>query len=168
MTKQTLRSVPQSLQPYYDAVVALTDTFCNDHLTEEYAVLARDLAAALSRKRPSPLTRGQQKTWACAILYTLGRVNFLFDKSQTPFLSAYKLCELCGVGPSTASAKANQIEQALGIHVMDPRWFLPSRLEQNPMAWLINVNGIVVDARSAPRPVQEEAFRLGLIPYVPD
>jgi hypothetical protein len=29
------------------------------------------------------------------------------------------------------------------------------------------VNGLIVDARSLPRPMQEEAFRKGLIPYVP-
>ena len=29
------------------------------------------------------------------------------------------------------------------------------------MAWLIQVNGLIVDARKAPREVQEEAFRRG-------
>lgn len=32
---------------------------------------------------------------------------------------------------------------------------------------MITVNGIVMDARQAPREVQEEAFRLGLIPSLP-
>ena len=50
---------------------------------------------------------------------------------------------------------------------MDPNWTLPSRLADNPMAWLIQVNGLIVDARQAPREVQEEAFRRGMIPYLP-
>jgi hypothetical protein len=47
--------VPKHMQAIYDAVVALTDAFCRDHLTDEYRNLARAMAASLSRKRPSPL-----------------------------------------------------------------------------------------------------------------
>jgi hypothetical protein len=35
------------------------------------------------------------------------------------------------------------------------------------MAWMISVNGFVVDARRVQREVQEETFRKGLIPYMP-
>jgi hypothetical protein len=48
-------SVPKAMQAKYDAVVALTDAFCRDHLNEEYCDLARAMTAALCRKRPSPL-----------------------------------------------------------------------------------------------------------------
>ncbi len=51
---------------------------------------------------------------------------------------------------------------------MDMQWTLPSRMEQNPMAWMISVNGFIVDARSLPRSLQEEAYRKGLIPYIPE
>src|SRR3990172_3068436 len=40
-------------------------------------------------------------------------------------------------------------------------------MEENPMAWMISVDGLIVDVRHAPRPIQEEAFRKGLIPYLP-
>lgn len=50
--------VPKQLQPIYDAITVITDGFCNEHLNAEYAQLSRQLAAALSRKRPSPLLRG--------------------------------------------------------------------------------------------------------------
>ncbi len=49
----------------------------------------------------------------------------------------------------------------------DPHWTLPSRMGDNPLAWLIQVNVLIVDARRAPRDIQEEAFRRGLIPYLP-
>ena len=38
---------------------------------------------------------------------------------------------------------------------------------QNPLAWMIQVNGLIADARRLPREVQEEALRKGLIPYIP-
>jgi len=31
----------------------------------------------------------------------------------------------------------------------------------------VTVNGLLVDARHLPRPLQEEAYRKGLIPYLP-
>jgi len=160
-------AVPHHMQPVFDAVVQLTDRVCTEHLNEEYSHLSRTLAATLCRKRPSPLTRGRTETWACAIVYTLGSVNFLFDKTQTPHLRAGELCALFGVSKSTASAKAKVIMDSLKISPMDPRWCLPSKLADNPLAWMISVNGLLIDARHAPREIQEEALRRGLIPYLP-
>ena len=54
------------------------------------------------------------------------------------------------------------------IGTMDPAWSLPSRIGQNPMAWMIQVNGFLVDARHLQREIQEEALRKGLIPYIPE
>ncbi len=80
--------VPAKLRPQFEAVVDLTDRFCAEHLNDEYAQLSRRAAAALSRKRPSLLERGRSDTWACAIVYALGRVNFLADPSQEPYMNA--------------------------------------------------------------------------------
>ncbi len=159
--------VPAALQSRYDAIVALTDACCQAQLTEEYRDLCRRLTAKLCRKRPSPLVTGQAKTWACGIVYALGRVNFLFDQSQTPSLRADALCAHFGLSASTGSAKSKAILDLLKSGQMDPHWTLPSRLANNPMAWMIQVNGFLVDARQVPREIQEEAFRRGLIPFLP-
>ena len=41
------------------------------------------------------------------------------------------------------------------------------RAAAKPMAWMVSVNGFILDARSLPRRLQEEAYRKGLIPYIP-
>jgi hypothetical protein len=168
MAKQRKDSVPKKMQARYGEIVALTDAFCEKHLTDEYAQLCRKLAAKLSRKRPSPLARGRAQSWAAAILYTIARVNFLFDPSQTPHMRADELCRKMGVSQGTASAKSTQIMDMFGIIQMHPDWTLPSQIDENPMAWMIMVNGLIVDARHMPREIQEVAYRKGLIPYVPD
>ena len=71
------------------------------------------------------------------------------------------------VSQSAGSAKAREIMRLLNIVQLDPRWCLPSRLADNPLVWMIEVNGIVVDVRMMPREFQEKAHRLGLIPFVP-
>jgi hypothetical protein len=160
-------SVPAALRDTYAVITGLTDAFCREHLTDEYATLCRQLTAALARKRPSPLVRGKPEIWACAVVYALGTVNFLFDKSQTPHMRADELCQGFGVSQSGGANKAKLIRDLFDMGQMDPNWCLPSQLGQNPMAWLIEVNGLIVDARYAPPEIQADAYRQGLIPYLP-
>ena len=39
--------------------------------------------------------------------------------------------------------------------------------EKNPLTWMIEINGFVVDLRYMPREVQEVAFAKGMIPHIP-
>lgn len=159
--------VPQKMQPIYNEIVAITNTFCQTHLNQSYADLCCAMAAALSRKRPSPLENGRPKTWAGGIVYAIGQVNFLFDKSTEPFMSSTDLCTRIGVSQGTASGKAKEIREIFDIMPMDPHWCLPELIDSNPMAWMISINGFILDARSASPEIQEAAFQKGLIPYIP-
>jgi hypothetical protein len=158
---------PAAVRPAYDAIVALTDAFCRDHLNAEYEALCRKLAGVLARKRPSPLTRGKAAVWACAAVRVIGWINFLDDSSQTPHLKLTAIDKAFGVAESTGQGKAKAIRDLLKIRQFDFRWMLRQRVEASPMAWMISVDGFVVDARHLRREVQEEAYRKGLIPYVP-
>jgi hypothetical protein len=160
-------SVPTAMRDTFSAITGLTAAFCREYLTEEYATLCRQLTAALARKRPSPLARGKTEIWACAVVYALGTVNFLFDKSQTPYMRADELCQRFGVSQSSGANKAKTIRDLFDMGQMDPNWCLPSQLDQNPLAWLIEVNGLIVDARYVSPAIQAEAYRKGLIPHIP-
>lgn len=50
---------------------------------------------------------------------------------------------------------------------LDPKWTLASKLDSNPMVWMIMVNGFIIDARNAPYEIQEQAYHAGIIPYIP-
>jgi hypothetical protein len=148
-------------------VVARTDAFCREHLNEEYAVLCRRLVEKLARKRPSPLLHGKPETWASGIVRTIGWVNFLGDPSQTPHLKMTDIDKGFGVSEASGSAKSRAIRDLLRVRPFDPEWTLPSRLEDNPLVWMLEVNGLLMDVRQAPREGQEIAFEKGLIPYIP-
>ncbi|MBV9229114.1 MAG: hypothetical protein JOZ18_07355 [Chloroflexi bacterium] len=166
--RSTSQNVPKEMQARFDEIAQLTDAFSQAYLNDEYADLCRQLTATLCRKRPSPLVRGKANTWACGIVHAIGMVNFLFDSSQKPHVPASQIWEYFGLSSSTMQAKSKQIRDLLNIDMMDPDWTLPSMIATNPMAWMIQVNGLIVDARHMPREIQEEAFRKGLIPYIPD
>ncbi|MBS1250284.1 MAG: hypothetical protein MAG431_01877 [Chloroflexi bacterium] len=159
--------VPKKMQTKFDEITALTDAFCEKHLSEEYAELARKMTAKLSRKRPSPLLKGWTKSWACGVVYALGQVNFLFDKSQPLHLEASELGEGFGVASSTGAGKAKLIREMLKINYFDHTWMLPSRIDSSSSVWMVMVNGLIVDIRNMPYEIQEIALEKGLIPYIP-
>ncbi len=161
-------TVPAAMEPRYNEIAALIEAICTEHLNAEYATVCRQMAATLARKRPSPLVGGRANTWAAAIVYTVGSVNFLFDKTQTPHMRADELATIFGVSKSTAANKSREIKTMLNIDIFDSNWTLPSKMDANPVAWMVSINGFIVDVRSMPREVQEEAYRKGLIPYLPD
>jgi hypothetical protein len=160
-------SVPKVMLPVYQKIVGLTDDVCDKHLNSEYRDLARAMTRVLCRKRPSPVASGQPRTWACSIVYALGRINFLSDKSFSPHMTTADLCAAFDVGESTVHAKARAIEKAIGVGPFDPKWTLRSLVEKNPLFWMAEVNGLLVDLRDMPREVQEIAFQDRLIPYIP-
>src|SRR5262249_5621054 len=160
-------TIPTAVQPAHEAIVALTDGFCQEHLGEEAAATCRRMAGLLARKRPSPLTRGKPEGWACGIVRAVSWANFLDDPSLTPHVKSAEIDQAFGVSLATGHAKSKAIRDLLDVNRFDPEWTLPSRMEQNPLAWIISVNGLPIDARNAPREIQEEAYRKGLIPYLP-
>ena len=100
-------------------------------------------------------------------MYALGTVNFLFDKSNLPYMRADELCAAFGVSQSSGANKAKLIRDTLKMYQLDPNWCLLSRMDSNPMIWYLTVNGLIVDVREMPREVQVIAYEKGLIPYIP-
>jgi uncharacterized protein DUF6398 len=156
--------VPGAMHLRVAQILAITDQVCVAHLDHEYAELCRVLVARLGRKRPSPLVRGDVGIWAAGAIYTVGRVNFLFDPSEDPYLTADKLAEQLGVVKSTMANKAGLIVKTLDLGMFEPDLTRVAMLERHPMAWIVQVNGFMVDARTLPVELQDEARRCGLIP----
>jgi len=159
--------VPKEMQFRFADITRHTDVFCQQYLDREYAQLCRELTATLCRKRPSPLIQGKAPTWACGIIHALGMVNFLFDPSQVPHIPARQIWETFDLSSSTMQSKSKRIRDLLGIRPMDPDWSILSMVNQNPLVWMLEVNGLIMDVRRAPREIQEIALRKGLIPYIP-
>jgi len=155
--------VPRALRRDVEEIVALTDELCAEHLDAEYSRLCAALAK-LSRKRPSPLLRGDLRIWAAATIYTVGSVNFLFDRSQPLHLTGDELSDLTGVPKSTMANKAKQIRDLLGLGRLDLEFCRRDMIERHPSAWYVQVDGLIVDARMLPVALQDECRRRGLIP----
>jgi uncharacterized protein DUF6398 len=145
--------IPVAMRAEAGAIIALTDEVCADLLDEDYASLARKVVAKLARKRPAPIQSGRARTWAGAVVYALGQVNFLFDSSTKPYATADDLSAAFGVAKSTLGAKAKQVHDLTKMDYGTPEFLREDMVDANPMVWLIQVDGLLVDApASAAKP----------------
>ena len=76
--------------------------------------------------------------------------------------------EAFDVAESTGQGKSALIRKLLKIEPLDPAWSLRRQLDKNPTAWMIPINGFLVDARILKPEIQAECSRKGLIPYIPE
>lgn len=159
--------VPVSMQEKFDNIGQATDAFCDQYLNDEYKQLIRLALATLSRKRPSPLLKGKDNAWAAGVVHAVGMVNFLFDASQNPHCKVSEIQAHFGVGASTCSSRSKEAREALEMGQISPEWTLASRLDANPLVWMLQINGLMVDVRRMPLEVQEIAYAKGFIPYIP-
>jgi hypothetical protein len=60
--------------------------------------------------------------------------------------------------------KAKRIRELLCLGPLDFEFCRAELLERSPLAWLVEVNGIPMDARTLPPELQAEAYRRGLVP----
>ncbi len=147
-----------------EKIIGLISRFCTEQLDDEYGALCAKLVSRLAPKRPSPLESGQVRVWAGAVVYVIGYVNLLFDPTQLPHLRFAELSRLTSVSKSALVTRGRLIMCLLRIMPLEPEYCRRERLAQNPFAWMVTVNGLLVDARTLPLEVQAELARRGLIP----
>ena len=160
--------VPKAMQQRFNSLCEATDAFSTTHLNEEYKQLIRALLAALCRKRPSPLLRGKLGTWAAAAVHAIGTANFLFDPSQTPHCKAAEIFGFFAVSASNGQVKSRQLMNLMEIYPFAPEWSLRSKLGSNPLVWMVEVDGFLMDARNMARHDQAQLYENGLIPFIPE
>lgn len=78
-----------------------------------------------------------------------------------------ELAKKFGVSASNMQSKAKIIRETFGLVPFDPDWTLRSLMHDNPLIWLLEVDGVLMDIRTAPRELQQAAYEQGLIPYIP-
>ena len=154
--KEKIEAISQEL-------LKLTGEFCDQHLDEEYKQLCEKMILKMKRKRQVPFLSGRVHIWAASIIYALGQINFLFDRSFKPYISADDIANHFGGSKSTISQKAKQIRDMFKLNYWDPEFSTRQMSERNPLKNMVMVNGMIVPADILPPEVQEELRRRGII-----
>ena len=119
--------------------------FCKEHIDDEYAALGEKMVRKLGRKRTQPLSRGRLEIWAASVVYTLGTMNFLFDKSFEPYIPSSEILEFFGASQSTVGQKAAQIRDMLKLsRYFDKDFSTKYIMEKNPFSNMRMENGFIL------------------------
>ena len=143
-----------------EALIEMTNGFADRYLDEDYKMLCRKLIDKMSRKRKVPFISGKLEIWAAAIVYSLGQINFLFDKSFEPYVSATDLCNYFGTSQSTTSQKAKIIRDMLKMRYFDEEFTTKRMLKENPLIEFVMINGLIVPVSAVIRLFEEKEAQL--------
>ena len=134
----------QRAQDIQRQLIQMTATFCQQHLDGEYEQLCRKLIEKMARKRAVPFLSGRVEIWAAAIVYALGSINFLFDKSFLPHATPDAICDAFQVSKRTVAQKAKLIRDLFKLGYFDPEFSTERMAKNNPLAGLTMVDGLLV------------------------
>jgi hypothetical protein len=148
------------VQQKKDTLIQMTDGFAERYLDEDYKMLCRKLIEKMSRKRQVPFLSGRLDIWAAAVVYALGQINFLFDKSFEPYVSATDLCDYFGTSQSTISQKAKTIRDMFKMRYFDEEFSTEKMQNENPLNEFVMVNGLIVPISTVMKVLEEKEARL--------
>jgi len=148
MTKQEIKQREEKL-------LEMTGAFCAQKLDEDYYLLCEKLIKKLGRKREVPFQRGKLEIWAAAVVYAIGSINFLFDKSFEPYVTADQLNDYFGTKNSTVSNKAREIKDMLNLWHFDSEFSTQRMADSNPFNNLVMVDGLIVPMDTLPEDLQQ-------------
>jgi len=126
----------KAIEERTERLVTLTAAFCEEHLNDEYRQLCEKLVRKMARKKNVPFMRGKEEAWAAAVVHTIGRINFLFDRKTEPYVPAGKIAEHFGVSKATVSRKAGQICEMFDLWYWDSEFSTNQSREGSPLGGL--------------------------------
>jgi hypothetical protein len=136
-------------------LLEMTGAFCNRNLDDDYAQLCEKLIRKLGRKRDVPFQSGKLEIWAAAVIYAIGSINFLFDKSFEPYLTPNQICDSFGTKTSTVSNKAREIKEMFNMGYYSPEFSTQRMKENNPFNKMVMVDGFIVPLDTLPVNLQK-------------
>ena len=148
MTKEEIKEKEAKL-------LEITGAFCAQKLDEEYFNLCEKLIKKLGRKRDVPFQRGKLEIWAAAIVYAIGSINFLFDKSFQPYITSDQISAYFETKNSTVSNKAREIRDMFNLSYYSPEFSIQRMSDSNPFNKMVMVDGFIVPLNTLPDDLQQ-------------
>lgn len=145
-----------TVQQYTEKLIQMTDGFCDRYLDQEYKDLCEKLIRKMSRKRVVPFLSGRIEIWAAAVVYAIGSINFLFDKSFEPYATADDICNYFGTSKSTTGQKAKTIRDMFKLYYYDREFSTRQMQDNNPFSNVF-LDGMPIPISYLPPELQEIA-----------
>jgi len=103
-----------------DQILTQVTDYCQKYLDNEYTEVCNQVFQDLLEKNPTVLNRGKAGIWGAAIVWAVGSINFLGDKSFEPYASLADVCNYFDANTSSVGQKAAKIRKLLNIDRFNP------------------------------------------------
>ena len=90
---------------------------------------------------------GKIEIWAAGVVYVLGGINFLFDKSSKPHASSDDICNYFSTSKSTTGQRAKAIRDMFKLQYFDSEFSTKELLDQSPFSNVF-LNGMPIPINS--------------------
>jgi hypothetical protein len=80
----------------------------------------------------------------------------VFSIPRRPPIAASQIWEYFDLSCSIMQAKSKQIRDLLGMYPIDSDWSIPSMVDKNPLIWMLEVNGFLIEVRHAPPEIRKK------------
>ena len=127
-----------------DQLRALTRSYCQKYVNDEYDMLCSQLIAKMARKRQVPFTSGRVEIWAAAVVHAIGTINFLFDPETRPYASLESIATHFSVTASTVRQKSKRIRDMFSMNPFGPDFLTEARRGNSPFVQVAVVDGFLV------------------------
>lgn len=148
MTKEEIKARQNHL-------IELTTAFCIKHVDKEYSRLCRKLIKLIGKEKEVPFKRGRPEIWAASVIYTIGTLNFLFDKSFKPYIPSKKINEYFQTNSVTISNKAAAIKKMFNLWHYDQEFSTKHMHNSNPFNELVFLDDMIVNIDTLPEDIQQ-------------
>ena len=123
----------------------MVESFSNEHINDEYGEICGNLVKKMGRKHEVPFKRGKIEIWASAVIYAIGQINFLFDKSFDPHVTPDEICDYFNTKKSTVADKAKKIRDMFNMGHYDDEFSTKHMNDSNPLKDVIVTDeGLIV------------------------
>lgn len=109
-----------------------TDAFCKELLNKEYRDMCRVMVKGLCVEG-SPALKGDVKTWAAAVVASVGMVNALDDPQFTPHYTKAQLAKKMGIPLAVLNKHTKVLVTGFDLMPYDPDFTIPSLIPMNPL-----------------------------------
>jgi hypothetical protein len=120
--------------------------YCHKHLDNEYRDTCNNVVEHLLLEDPAIFNRGKTEIWSAAIVWAVGSINFLGDKSFAPYASLSDVCSYFNANTSTVGQKATKIRELLNMHYFNPEFQTSNSLSDLLNSLVMTPDGFIVPA----------------------
>ena len=100
----------------------LVSDYCKKHLNEEYRKLCLILLNDICDSDEDFFKRGKEDIWAASIIWAIGSVNFLSDKTFEPYATLSEICNYFDTKTSTVGQKAGKLRDMFDMNYFNDRY----------------------------------------------